>query len=151
MPNKGQATQLENCRSLITTDATATRPFKFSCGPKSIRQLTADSPLDPPVFDIIVSLVKPATSEYPTVYLGTFVYLEITKWGFGHSKTMVNHIRQVGDWIIPILKDGHWCAMMIRWEKKEKKLVLYDPQHHQPGSQAAVRGKEIFVVSIRSP
>lgn len=157
MPNKGQVTQLETCRSIITTDANVTRPFKFFCGPESIRQLAADSPLEPAIFDIIVALAKP---EYPTVYLGTFIYPEIEKARFGNSKLWVNHIPRVGVWILPILIGGHWRAMRINWGEKEKtakktgrgkELELYDPQYYQAGSEASFRGKPITAVSTNPP
>lgn len=146
MPNKGQVTQLENCRSMITTDANVTRSFKFFCGPESIRQLAADSPLGPAIFDIIVALAKPADPDNPTAYLGTFTYPEIVKARFGNSKLWVNHIPRVGVWILPILIGGHWRAMRVNWGGKE--LELYDPQ---AGSEASFRGKPITVVSTTLP
>ena len=53
--------------------------------------------------------------------------------------------------------------MMMHWGDKEKKgkrgevdrkskeLELYDPQHHQVGSEAAIRGKQIATVSTNPP
>ena len=149
MPNKGQVTQLENCRSIITTDANVTRSFKFFCGPESVRHLAADSPLGPAIFDIIVALAKPAGPGYPTVYLGTFTYPEIVKARFGNSKLWVNHIARVGVWILPMLIGGHWRAMRVNWGGKE--LELYDPQYYQAGSEASFREKPITAVSTNPP
>jgi hypothetical protein len=82
---------------------------------------------------------------------------------FGNSKNWVRHVPRIGSWILPILTSGHWRAMMIHWDLEEKMgkegrvvkkkyvLELYDPQHHQVGSEAAIRVKPIIAVSKNLP
>ena len=136
---------MEDNQCRIETDATDTRPFGSSCGWDSICQLKPDSPFDSPLIDTIVALLDDsAASEPRPVYLGTDVYTEMNKEGFGNSKSLVNHIPRDRQWLFGICEGNHWCAMDINWP--EAKISVYDPQ----GFRARARRDKITDVCTHS-
>lgn len=83
-----QVKQMQDTHTMIVISATETCAFPSSCGRESIQKLQPDSPFDPRLIDTIVSLFDCAAGQ---VYLGTDIYTEIKKPGFGVSKDMVRN------------------------------------------------------------
>lgn len=118
----------------IDTDPSKTRAFRSFCGPESIRRLKPDMPLDPPLVDTIVALAMPAGSELPSAYLGTEIYEETKKSGFGQSKDLVSHMPRDKPWMFGIRVSDHWSAVEINWEAG--KIGFYDPQYYRARTTA---------------
>jgi hypothetical protein len=118
-----QAKHMEDNRLRIETIVTETRPFRWSCGPESIRRLMHDSPFDPPLIDIIVAQSK---SGQP-VYLGSVIYAEIQKSGFGDSKRLVSGISRDRNWLFPIYRGAHCSALTVNW--RQRRCGYYDHRH----------------------
>ena len=101
-----------------------TRPYQWSCGPESIRQLVHGSPFDLPLINMIVYLSDSGQYEFSPVYLGWEIGKEILKPGFGDSRKLVSGITRLRSWIFPIFWKRHYFVIQSSWHQGV--ITFYD-------------------------
>ena len=78
--------------------------------------------------DIINGLLGALTSkrEGPVIYLGTDIYPELEKAGFGNSDSWTERASRDKKWLLATCESDHWMAINIDW--KSASIEYYDPQ-----------------------
>ena len=140
---KLKAKEMEDSQQSIVIRPSSTQAFRSCCGWSSVRQLKPGHWFGGDLINTILGLLANADG-LQSVYLGTDIYLELKKTGFGETKKWLQGITRDGQWIFAVCEDRHWVAVRIDWRRAS--IQYYDPQ--TPNRLAESR--ENTITAVRS-
>ena len=125
----------------IEIGSSSNKWFRSNCDWKCISQLKHNERLGGDLINTILGAVNSLRSVH---HLGTEIYPEVKKKGFGKSKTWLKDVPRAGQWLLAICDRNHWVAVCIDWIQGT--IGYYDPAPVGTGA-AGYRYKTITEVS----